>query len=89
VTGAHGFSIQQLDIERATPKVSKPSNAWQNAEDEVNDPGNLGIADINYWVVIGGVGARDVFIKKGGAQIRARRIGSAPKENKTRDEARP
>jgi hypothetical protein len=89
VTGAHGFSIQQLDIERATPKVSKPSNAWQNAEDEVNDPGNLGIADINYWVVIGGVGARDVFTKNGGAQIRARRIGSAPNETKTRNEAKP
>ena len=78
VTGAHAFSIQQLDIERATPKISKPNNAWQNAEDEVNDPGNLGVADINYWVVIGCVGARDVFTKNGGAQIRARRIGAAP-----------
>lgn len=82
VTGAHGFSIQQLDVERATPKISTPNNAWQNAEDEVNDPGNLGIADINYWVVIGGVGARDVFTKNGGASIRARRIGAVPVDKK-------
>ena len=43
----------------------------------VNDPDNLGVADINYWVVIGNVGVRDVFIKQGGASIRARRIGTA------------
>lgn len=29
-------------------------------------------------IVIGNVGARDVFIKKGGASIRARRIGAPP-----------
>lgn len=81
VTGAHGFSIQQLDIERATTKVSTPANAWQNGEDEVHDPGNLGIADINYWVVIGGVGAKDVFTKNGGSFIQARRIGSVPLGN--------
>ena len=50
----------------------------RNNRDELNDPGNLGVADINYGVVIGGVGAQDVFTKNGGAQIRARRIGAPP-----------
>lgn len=82
VTGAHGFSIQQLDIERAGQGQTEARNTWQITESDVNDPRNLGVADINYWVVIGNVGARDVFIKKGGAHICARRIGSAPVEQK-------
>ncbi len=81
VTGAHGFSIQQLDIERAGPGQTNATNAWQITVSDVNDPDNLGVVDINYWVVIGGVGARDVFTLKGGAQIRARRVGSAPVGN--------
>lgn len=76
VTGAHGFSIQQLDIEQAGPRQTDPNNAWQATVSNVDDPGNLGVADINYWVVIGNVGARDVFTKNGGARIRARRIGA-------------
>ncbi len=77
VTGAHGFSIEQLDIERPGPNQTDATNAWQETASDVNDPNNLGAADINYWVVIGNVGARDVFTLKGGASIRARRIGSA------------
>lgn len=76
VTGAHGFSIQQLDIERAGPNQTDPHNAWQATESDVDDPGSLGVADINYWVVIGNVGARDVFTVNGGKQIRARRVGA-------------
>jgi hypothetical protein len=53
-----------------------PQTAWQTLVSDVNDPGNLGTGDINYWVVIGGVGAVDTFTKNGGASIRARRIGS-------------
>ncbi len=41
-----------------------------------DDPDNLGMADINYWVVEGNVGAIDTFSRNGGASIRARRIGS-------------
>ena len=44
---------------------------------DINDPKNLGIGDINYWVVEGGVGAVEKFIKNGDARIQARRIGSA------------
>jgi hypothetical protein len=44
---------------------------------DINDPKNLGIGDINYWVVLGGKGAVDKFVKNGGASIRARRIGPA------------
>jgi hypothetical protein len=78
VSGAHGFSIDQLNIEQPGPKQTDPQNAWQATASDVNDPDNLGVADINYWVVIGNVGARDVFIKKGGASIQARRIGAPP-----------
>jgi hypothetical protein len=45
---------------------------------DVHDPENLGVADIDYWVVIGNDGARDTFVKNGGTFIRARRIGSGP-----------
>lgn len=81
VTGAHGFLIEQLDIERPGPNQTDRTNAWQATASDVNDSDNLGVADINYWVVIGNVGAREVFTLKGGGQIRARRIGSAPAGN--------
>jgi len=76
VTGGHGFSIEQLNIEQPGPNQTDKQNEWQATASDVNDPNNLGVADINYWVVIGNVGARDVFIKKGGATIQTRRIGS-------------
>ncbi len=64
---------------RATRKgQTDASNAWQTLRSDINDPQNLGSADINYWVVVGGVGAVDQFTKDGGSSIRARRIGSAP-----------
>ena len=52
-------------------------NKWQTLVSDINDPNNLGTGDINYWVVIGNVGAVDTFTKNGGSGIRARRIGSA------------
>lgn len=82
VTGHHGFSIEQLNTERAGPEQTDAHNAWQETVNDINDPDNLGVADINYWVVIGNVGARDVFTRNGGASIQARRIGSAPAGNK-------
>lgn len=78
VTGKHGFSIAQLDIEKAGPGQTNPGNAWQATISDLNDPDNLGVGDINYWVVLGGVGAVDQFTRNGGTTIRARRIGSAP-----------
>ena len=82
VTGRHGFSIEQLNIERPGLGQTNDKNAWQAAVSDINDPGNLGVADINYWVVVGGVGASEVFTRNGGASIRARRIGSPPTESK-------
>ena len=82
VTGTHGFSIEQLDIEIAGPGQTDSNNKWQTTEYDINDPTNLGIADINYWVVEGNVGAVEKFTRNGGASIRARRIGSAPAGNK-------
>ena len=78
VTGKHGFSIEQLDIEIAGPGQTDSHNKWQTTEFDLNDPNNLGIADINYWVVEGNVGAVGKFTRNGGASIQARRIGTAP-----------
>lgn len=78
VSGKHGFSIEQMNTEQPGPGQTDAKNAWQTLVSDVSDPGNLGVADINYWVVLGGKGAVDQFVKNGGASIRARRIGSAP-----------
>ncbi len=75
VSGRHGFSIQQMNTEQ-------PGQG--TLVSDINDPKNLGIADINYWVVLGGKGAVDQFVKNGGASIRARRIGSASAGNESR-----
>ena len=77
VTGRHGFSINQLDIEIAGPGQTDRNNKWQATAGNINDPYNLGIADIGYWVVEGNVGAVEKFTRNGGEGIRARRIGSA------------
>jgi hypothetical protein len=81
VSGRHGFSIEQLNTEQPGPGQTNPQNDWQTLIHDLNDPDNLGIADINYWVVEGNVGAIDTFSRNGGAAIRARRIGSAPTLN--------
>ena len=82
VTGRHGFSIEQLDMEIAGPGQTDSHNEWQATAYNIYVPDNLGVADINYWVVEGNVGAVEKFTRKGGASIRARRIGSAPVGNK-------
>ncbi len=77
VKGKHAFSIAQLNIEHAGPGQTDATTQWQKTIYDINDPDNLGIADINYWVVLGNVGESEVFTRNGGAYIRARRIGSA------------
>jgi len=79
VTGRHGFSIEQLDMEIAGKGQTNSNNQWQATEYNIDDPKNLGTADINYWVVEGNVGATEKFTRNGGATIRTRRIGSAPR----------
>jgi len=81
VTGKHGFSIEQLDMEIAGKDQTDSHNQWQSTDYNIYDPDNLGVADVNYWVVEGNVGAVEKFTRKGGASIRARRIGSAPSGN--------
>jgi len=78
VSGKHGFSIEQLDIEIAGPGQTDSNNKWQATAYDIHDPDNLGSADIKYWVVEGNVGAVEKFTRNGGASIQARRIGSAP-----------
>lgn len=78
VTGRHGFSIGQLNIENAGKGQTDANNEWQKVAHDLNDPQNLGIGDITYWVVLGGLGAVEDFNRNGGSNIRARRIGSGP-----------
>jgi hypothetical protein len=75
VTGKHAFCIEQLDIEIAGPRQTDKNNEWQATQFNINDPENLGIGDINYWVVEGNVGAVDKFTRNGGKGLRIRRIG--------------
>jgi hypothetical protein len=75
VSGKHGFSIEQMNTEQPGQGQTDAENEWQKLVSDINDPNNLGIADINYWVVVGGVGAVDQFTINGGTAIRARRIG--------------
>jgi len=76
VSGRHGFSIEQLNTEMPGVGQTDEKSAWQTLVSDLNDPKNLGIGDINYWVVLGGTGAVEQFIVKGGESIRARRVGS-------------
>ncbi|MCL1857029.1 MAG: hypothetical protein FWF84_05255, partial [Kiritimatiellaeota bacterium] len=77
VEGAHAFSIAQLNTERPGPGQWSDRTAWQCAVTDVNDPDNRGLGDITYWVVVGAIGAQDIFTVKGGAGIRVRRIGDS------------
>jgi hypothetical protein len=77
VLGIHAFSIEQMNTEKPGEGQTNSENDWQTLVSDINDPQNLGIGDINYWVVLGGKGAVDQFVKIGGASIRSRRIGAA------------
>ena len=82
VSGRHGFSIKQMNTEQPGPGQTDAKNAWQTLVSDVNDPKNLGVADINYWVVEGNVGVVEKFTRNGGASIQARRIGSGIHQGK-------
>ena len=77
VLGSHGFSIAQMNTEQPGEGQTNSENNWQTLVSDINDPQNLGVGDINYWVVLGGKGAVDQFVKIGGTSIRTRRIGAA------------
>jgi len=80
VSGKHGLAIEQMNTEMPGVGQTDAANAWQTLISDINDPTNLGIGDINYWVVLGGKGAVETFIRNGGASIRTRRIGSSAAE---------
>lgn len=83
VTGKHGFTIEQLDIEIAGAKQTDPNNVWQATDFNLYDPKNLGTGEITYWVVEGDVGAVEKFTREGGGAILTRRIGAeiAPRKS--------
>ena len=76
VTGKHGFSIEQLDMEITGKGQTDSTNEWQATAYNINDPDNLGTADINYWVV----GERRAQAKSLHAMAAPRSglVGSAP-----------
>ncbi|MFM1942945.1 MAG: hypothetical protein RI897_1927 [Verrucomicrobiota bacterium] len=76
ISGKHGFSITQMNTEMPGSGQTDAVNVWQTLVSDIEDPTNLGVGDINYWVVQGGKGAVDQFIKNGGVSIHARRIGT-------------
>jgi hypothetical protein len=78
VSGAHAFTIEQLNTEMPGAGQTNAENVWQTLVSDIHDPKNLGVGDINYWVTLGAKGPVESFVKIGGASIRARRIGSAP-----------
>ena len=78
VSGKHGFSITQMNTEMPGSGQTDAVNVWQTLASDIEDPKNFGVGDINYWVVQGGKGAIDQFIKNGGSSIHARRIGTPP-----------
>ncbi len=77
VSGGHGFTIEQLNIEKAGAGQTDANNAWQTTLYDLNDPNNRGIGDIDNWVVLGGTGAVDDFDINGAANIQVRRIGTS------------
>ncbi len=87
VTGKHGFTIEQLDMEIAGVKQTDPNNVWQATDFNLYDPKNLGTGEITYWVVEGNVGAVEKFTRDGGNAILTRRIGAQTGSEKT--EANP
>ena len=66
VIGEHGFSIEQLNVEHPGADQTDSNNSWQASEYDINDAQNLGVGDVNYWVVLGNVGVSKVFTKSGG-----------------------
>ena len=78
VSGKHGFTIDQLNIENSGPGQTDANNEWQKLAFDLNDPQNLGIGEITYWLVRGNVGAVDEFTRNRGTKIRAQRIGAEP-----------
>ena len=78
-SGKHAFCVEQLDMEIAGPRQTDANNAWQATQCNIHDPDNLGVGDLNYWVVEGNVGAVEKFVCNGGRHIQARRIGAPAK----------
>ena len=76
VTGQHAFTIEELDIEIPGKGQTDSNNEWQRVIANIHDPDNLGFGEVKYWVVEGNRGAITDFVKKGGAFIQARRLGS-------------
>ena len=70
VSGAHRFSIQQMNIEHDTLV------AWQTTVYDLLDASDLGRGDITYATVKGFVGRTSTFTKSGGDSVTVNFIGN-------------
>jgi hypothetical protein len=72
VTGTHAFRIELHDIE-----LAPTGDGWSESVQNITDAGNNATADITWWTVKGNVGPVNTYVLNGGANIQARRVGSA------------
>lgn len=82
-TGAHSFSIDQLDIEHSitAAEATDPSdlgvgNGYQVTEEDFRDPASLGRGFVNWHVVQGNVGRVDGFRINGAKRVQFRQLGA-------------
>lgn len=72
VTGVCRFSIAQMDVEHDTNGA-----AWQQTTFDIVDASNLGVGEITYAVVKGGVGIDHTWTVSGATGIIQKEIGTA------------
>jgi hypothetical protein len=70
VVGAHSFRIVLYDTEH------EGDTNWMTRVYDVNDPSNLALADITWWVVKENVGWDTTWTVNGASGIKTRRIGT-------------
>jgi len=83
VFGNHVFEIAQLNMEYAGNGQTTSANEWQSTHYEVNDPDNLGIANITYANVKGNLGTVNTMRINGGKGIMIKKIGSDSRVDQT------
>lgn len=76
VNGRHLFEIAQLNCEYVGSYQSDSNNDWQKTQYELKDPNSLGIGNITYANVRGGIGMVPTFRINGGGNVIVKRVGS-------------
>lgn len=71
-TGAHALDIEQLDIEHADS-----TQGWRQTTYDIDDPSNYLSGFVRWWAVLANSGVHNSFVKNGGTNVTASRIGDA------------